>query len=107
MKVINFDDFVSADDDISTEIVKTDIEIMSSNTHLLVEEEEILDLIEPQPKPIINFNVALNYIHEIKHFLLSQGIDSVEIEVIEDICLSQKIKNIKQSTLAEYFQFNS
>ncbi len=74
---------------------------------VLVEEEEILDLIEPQPKPIINFNVALNYILEIKHLLLSQGIDSVEIEVVEDICLSQKIKNIKQSTLAEYFQFDS
>jgi hypothetical protein len=79
---------------------------MSSNTHILVEEEEILDLIEPQPKQIINFNVALNYIHEIKHLFLSQGKDFVEIEVVEDICLSQKIKNIKQSTLAEYFQFD-
>jgi hypothetical protein len=76
--------------------VKSDIEIMSSNNHILVEEEKILDLIEPQPKPIINFNVALNYIHEKKHLFLNQGIDSVEIEVVEDICLSQKIKNIKQ-----------
>ena len=51
LKGINFDDFVSADDEISTKIVKSDIEIISSNTHIIVEEEEILDLIEHQPKP--------------------------------------------------------
>jgi hypothetical protein len=80
LKGINFDDFVSADDDVSTEIVKSDVDIMSSNTHIIDQEEEILDLIEPQPKPVIKFNVALNYIYEIKRLFLSQGLDSVEIE---------------------------
>ena len=79
---------------------------MSTNTHIIVEEEEILDFNEPEPKPIINFKVALNYIDKIKRLFLSQEIDSVEIEVVEDICLSQKIKNMKQPTWAEYFNFN-
>jgi hypothetical protein len=35
LKGINFDDFVSADGEILTEIVKSDIQIMSSNTHTI------------------------------------------------------------------------
>ena len=79
---------------------------MSTNTHNIVEEEVILDFIEPEPNPIINFKVALNYIDELKRLFLPQGTDSVEIEVVEHICLSQKIKNMKQPTLDEYFKFN-